>query len=99
MGKKYCVVCSNYTGKKVGERVVSLHRLPADRKLNRAWRQRLKLIIKDLNGVTDNTRVCSEHFVNKQGPRTGDDVPSVFQHKTFKISKVCMCLSVITNYG
>ena len=88
MGKRYFQCCSNYKGKDVAGRAVTLHRVPEDKKLRKVWWSRLKLIRKDLDSLKDHTRVCSEHFVNKKGPQPGDDVPSIFPNRTFKASSV-----------
>ncbi|XP_033745805.1 uncharacterized protein LOC117331295 [Pecten maximus] len=89
MGKIYCCVtgCSNYSGKLIDNRKVSLHRFPVDSKISRAWEQRVKCFRKNFT-LKNTTRLCSEHFVGIGGPSAEYPIPSVFPQKTFKTSKI-----------
>ena len=81
--RNFCAVCSNYRGRIVDDRVITLHRFPADQELNRIWVKRF-----DMGRILD----CSAHFVN--GEMTKDNsVPSIFKltsgkKKVFALSKV-----------
>lgn len=86
-GLQYCVVCKNYRGKVIDGRVVKLHTLPKNKIIRTAWERRLRLVRKDYNTVKYPV-LCSEHFVGKKGPSTGDDVPSIFPSRIFKQSSV-----------
>lgn len=83
--RHYCVVCSNYRGKVVEERVLQLHRFPADDRLRRAWIRRIKLI-KPNYKWNESQRLCSEHFT--YGKKKGNEIPSVFASKTFEKNQV-----------
>ncbi|XP_046364948.2 uncharacterized protein LOC124141094 [Haliotis rufescens] len=87
MGKEYCCICSNFRGKIVGERIVSLHVIPVSKSLRQAWIRRLRLVRKDLT-VTKHTEICSEHFVGGNGPGIGHDVPSIFPKKNYSTCTV-----------
>ena len=57
-GRCYCVCCSNYRGKKVDGRTVTLHKVPTDKSRRRVWVKRLKLVRKDFAGLKANTHCC-----------------------------------------
>jgi hypothetical protein len=85
--RKYCCICSNYRGKTVDGRVVSLHRFPSDKEKRKTWLQRARLVRKDFV-YTKHSYVCSTHFVNGCGPSANHPLPSLFPNKVFKTS-VC----------
>ncbi|XP_048252545.1 uncharacterized protein LOC124124470 isoform X2 [Haliotis rufescens] len=87
MGKQYCCICSNFRGKRVGERIVSLHVIPVSKSLRQAWIRRLRLVRKDLT-VTKHAEICSEHFLGGNGPGKGHDVPSIFPKKNYSTCTV-----------
>ncbi|XP_069113086.1 uncharacterized protein [Argopecten irradians] len=93
MGKIYCCVtgCSNYSGKVVNGKKVSLHRFPADSKVSRVWEQRVKCFRKNFV-LKNTTRLCSEHFEGTDGPSAECPIPSIFPQKTFKTSKISEAL-------
>ncbi|GFS00542.1 hypothetical protein ElyMa_006401900 [Elysia marginata] len=96
-GKQYCVCCSNFLGKIVNGRKVSLHRIPANKQLSKVWIQRLKLVRKDFPTVIkSSTRVCSEHFKFKKGPQPHDQIPTIFQNKTLATSMLSQVPKVST---
>ncbi|XP_071079603.1 uncharacterized protein [Haliotis cracherodii] len=91
-GRTYCCVvgCSNYSGKVVHGRTVSLHRFPSgnssrNRKLKSIWSCRLGR--KNFT-VRSWTRLCSEHFEGRRGPTSEVNLPSIFHHKVFKSTKL-----------
>ncbi|XP_062609017.1 uncharacterized protein LOC134270785 [Saccostrea cucullata] len=90
--RKYCCICSNYRGKSVGGKVISLHRFPSDTNKKKIWLQRARLIRKDFN-YSKNSYICSVHFVNNQGPSADHPLPSIFPNKTFKTSAPTTCTS------
>uniref|UniRef100_A0A2C9JCP7 THAP-type domain-containing protein n=1 Tax=Biomphalaria glabrata TaxID=6526 RepID=A0A2C9JCP7_BIOGL len=73
-GRHKCSFCSNYYGDVVEGRVVKLHRVPANKFLGQALERRLRLLRPDYRTLKQ-PRVCSEHFVGKQGSILGDDIP------------------------
>ncbi|KAL3864688.1 hypothetical protein ACJMK2_006349 [Sinanodonta woodiana] len=83
--RKYCCICSNFRGKEVDEKTISLHRFPARCKLRRVWLQRSRLVRKDF-AYTANSQMCSDHFVNISGPSKEHPVPSIFPNKVFQTS-------------
>ncbi|KAL3886409.1 hypothetical protein ACJMK2_026407 [Sinanodonta woodiana] len=85
MGKIYCCAkgCSNFTGKVIGERTISLHRFPTDSKLSRIWKKRVGCFRKNLN-LKSTSRLCSDHFLSLAGPSKTAQVPNIFPQKTFK---------------
>ncbi|KAL3862565.1 hypothetical protein ACJMK2_008524 [Sinanodonta woodiana] len=85
--RKYCCICSNFRGKEVDEKTISLHRFPARCKLRRVWLQRSRLVRKDF-AYTANSQMCSDHFVNRSGPSKEHPVPSVFPNKVFQTSNL-----------
>uniref|UniRef100_A0A0L8FQ40 THAP-type domain-containing protein n=1 Tax=Octopus bimaculoides TaxID=37653 RepID=A0A0L8FQ40_OCTBM len=72
--------CTDQFGK-----VISLHRYPANVAIRRIWLQRSRLVRKDFV-YTANSQMCSQHFVNFNGPSKDHPLPSVFPNKVFKIS-------------
>lgn len=86
-GKMYCCIpkCHNYFGKILDSGVhVTLHRFPADKQRRRVWIQKIKTVRANLN-VTNNTRVCCDHFVN--GIVDESTIPSLFPTKEVAIKK------------
>ncbi|XP_069129552.1 uncharacterized protein [Argopecten irradians] len=84
-GKKYCCICSNYRGKIVEEKSVTLHRFPTNDRVRRVWIQRCRLIRSDYKESKYNL-LCSVHFVGSCGPSVAHTIPSIFPNKTFKTS-------------
>ncbi|XP_069109394.1 uncharacterized protein [Argopecten irradians] len=84
-GKKYCCICSNYRGKIVEKKSVTLHRFPTNDRVRRVWIQRCRLIRSDYKESKYNL-LCSVHFVGSCGPSVAHTIPSIFPNKTFKTS-------------
>ncbi|XP_014782226.1 uncharacterized protein LOC106877737 [Octopus bimaculoides] len=85
--RKYCSICRHYRGKNVDGKVISLHRYPANVAIRRIWLQRSRLARKDFV-YTANSQMCSQHFVNFNGPSKDHPLPSIFPNKVFKISNI-----------
>uniref|UniRef100_A0A0L8HI11 THAP-type domain-containing protein n=1 Tax=Octopus bimaculoides TaxID=37653 RepID=A0A0L8HI11_OCTBM len=73
----YCCICSNYRGKNVDGKVISLHRYPANVAIRRIWLQRSRLVRKDFV-YTANSQIYSQHFINSNGPSTDHPLPSIY---------------------
>lgn len=77
--RHYCCACSNYRGKIVDNKIVTLHRFPADKLLQAAWVRRIKLVSPTFRLNQKNDRLCSTHFrtgVYVRGQK--DNIPSIF---------------------
>jgi hypothetical protein len=85
MAPSFCCICSNYRGNVQDDIRISLHRFPANKTLKRVWLQRARLVRKNLL-CTDNSFMCSVHFVGMRGPTKEHTLPSVFPNKVFKTS-------------
>ena len=83
--KKYCSMCSNFRGKMVEGKVVSLHRFPANDRIRKVWIQRCKLSMKTFR-YTENSKLCYEHFEERCGPTMMNPLPTVFGKKRYKTS-------------
>ena len=83
--KKYCAMCSNYRDKNVDGYVISLHRFPANDKIRKVWLQRCKLVMRTFK-FSDNSKLCSKHFVGRNGPSIIHTIPSIFGKKEFRTS-------------
>ncbi len=82
-GVIYCCVpfCQSYSGKVVEGKKVTLHRIPCNEKYKPAsWIQQLRNARGDFK-VKAGTRVCSLHFVGKNGPKPWCPVPTLFPSK------------------
>ena len=88
IGAHYCCVCTNYRGKCVDGKIISLHRFPPIEKLRRIWIQRVKLGMVQGFQITSNSRLCSQHFLGGNGPTDSANIPSIFEHRTYSISFV-----------
>ena len=89
MGKIYCCAqdCSNFSGKKVKDRKISLHRFPASLYHRRIWIRRVqnhRQNFKWSESKLKTARLCSDHFVGNKGPTKEIPIPSVFPQKIYK---------------
>lgn len=81
-GKRYCALCKNYENQILEDGFrVTLHRLPGGKSKGevarrKAWLRGLKLHRPNVC-VTDNTRICVLHFVDRQCIR-GESVPKYY---------------------
>lgn len=85
-GKKCVPNCSNYSGKVVDGRTITLHRIPSGK--SKQWMKkqcvkRLQNIRKNLV-INDSTRVCSAHFLNFDCSA----IPTIFPSKPAKLVKI-----------
>ena len=79
-GVIYCCVplCKSYSGKIVDGKKVTLHRIPSNEKCEPAsWTQQLRKVRRDFT-FKAGTRVCSLHFVGRNGPKPWCPVPTLF---------------------
>ncbi|KAJ8309879.1 hypothetical protein KUTeg_011744, partial [Tegillarca granosa] len=90
--QRYCCVCKNFSGKIIDGVRISMHRFPADKGKRRIWISRCKNARSNFKFVnSDQTRLCSQHFVGKEGPTKTNPLPSIFpkpdgNDKLYKLS-------------
>ena len=82
-GQRYCCVCKNHGQKYIGDKKVSMHRFPANKRVRRVWIQRCRNARP--NFVFKNyvqTRLCSVHFNDGNGPKPNHNLPTIFPTKS-----------------
>jgi len=89
--RHYCCVCSNYRGRLIEGRHVTLHRFPTEEKLRKLWISRIKTVSQHFTCNPKNDRLCSEHFL--EGKYTQENpIPCRFvidnKVKVFKLTQV-----------
>ena len=82
-GQRYCCVCKNHGQKYIGDKKVSMHRFPANKRVRRVWIQRCRnarpnFVFKNY----DQTRLCSVHFNDGNGPKPNHNLPTIFPTKS-----------------
>ncbi|XP_053386388.1 uncharacterized protein LOC128550740 [Mercenaria mercenaria] len=94
--RHYCCVCSNYRGKTVDNKTVTLHRFPANKILQNAWLKRIRTVSARFVFNERNDRLCSAHFKDGIYDRklVENNVPSVFilqdgRVKQFEVTSIC----------
>ena len=77
--QRYCCVCKNFSGKIVDGIRVSMHRFLAEVKVRKIWIQRCKNTRQNfVFANSDQTRLCSFHYVDKNGPTKENPLPVAF---------------------
>ena len=98
--QRYCCVCKNHGQKIVDGRKVSMHRFPANKQARKLWIQRCKNARPNFVFInSDQTRLCSDHFIGKIGPTKDHKLPSIFpqQKGGEKLYKISVSLKLISH--